>query len=318
MLSNHVNKINYNTFRRLYFDCLKCINVKLILEYIEIFVLNSMEKKIFHEYLQATGAIRILSNALLKLLEIEEKPTNIIEYFRENLGELEQVELENKQLNIELKGKVEYLRNLENGSIEQNYEEIDLNDPTLDTKTLYGFEQMEKDRQCQSLVKKYLSQDILKELIDKRTNTFHSHLYNCIKASLINRRMRLSIFASDASCYDVFYELFHPIINEIHFQLPEDFTHPLTNWGNVNELVDRNIDKFSIEKCQINCLRSLNNFPFHPIMTANDFEKVSNEIHCAIKSSQIDGNFYSMNSVNEDEMTELFEGNFMFARSNAA
>lgn len=57
----------------------------------------------------------------------------------------------------------------------------------------------------------------------------------------------------------------------------------------------------TIEKCQINCSRSLKEFPFHPKMAESDFESVFNEVQNGFKKSQIRGEFISIDSKNIDE-----------------
>lgn len=274
-------------------------------------------KNNFRTYLQSTGAITALTDALVRLLELDERPQNTVGFIRRNLGAPNEVELENGKMAVKLHEVLQYLEKLNERLMNGECEEISLTDNEKGRKTLHCVKLMNEDVGSQSLLKKHLSKDVLGELIDLKTSSFQSCLYDCIRSGLLNRFTELAVFASDAECYDTFHSLFHPIICDTHFELLEDFKHPMEDWGDASSLVNPENALFRVEKCQINCTRSLSNFPFFPKMTEAEFEEVLNEIRKAFESGKFLGRFYCFETLDDGAMRELKTMNLMFGKGDA-
>lgn len=271
----------------------------------------------FRAYLESTGAITALTDALVKILELDERPQDTVGFIRRHLGEPNEVELENGKMTIKLQEVLQHLEKLNDRLMNGECEEVNLTDNEKRQKTLHCVKLMDEDVGSQSLLKKYLTMDVLAELIDLKTSSFQSCLYDCIRSGLLNRFTELAVFASDAECYDTFHSLFHRIICDTHSELPEDFQHPMEDWGDASGLINPENALFKVEKCQINCTRSLSNFPFFPKMTATEFENVLNEIRKAFESDKLQGRFYCFKTLDNGDMRELKTMNLMFGQGDA-
>ena len=107
-------------------------------------------------------------------------------------------------------------------------------EPTTDTK----FETEVKkflNSHSPSLLKKYLSSQMLKELKDAKTKTYGSTLEDVIRTGLSNPDSSVGIFAPDPEAYKVFRRLFYPIIVEYHGLVQFD-SQPETTWGDVDQI----------------------------------------------------------------------------------
>jgi arginine kinase len=65
-----------------------------------------------------------------------------------------------------------------------------------------------------SLTQKYFPANTW-DLLTKRTS-FGTTIYDCAKSALENPNSNVGLYAPDPEVYDVFAELFHPVISEYH------------------------------------------------------------------------------------------------------
>lgn len=66
-----------------------------------------------------------------------------------------------------------------------------------------------------SLVKKYLSKDIFKALEHEQTDSGFT-LEKAIRSGILNPDSSIGIYAGDAQSYQIFSDIFEPIIQEYH------------------------------------------------------------------------------------------------------
>ena len=66
----------------------------------------------------------------------------------------------------------------------------------------------------QSLTQKYLPTDCWNML--SKTTSFGTTVYDCVKSALENPNSNVGLYAPDPEVYDVFSEIFHPVIAEYH------------------------------------------------------------------------------------------------------
>ena len=65
-----------------------------------------------------------------------------------------------------------------------------------------------------SLTQKYLPADCWDLM--RKTTSFGTTIYDCCKSALENPDSNVGLYAPDPEAYDVFAELFHPVIAEYH------------------------------------------------------------------------------------------------------
>lgn len=85
----------------------------------------------------------------------------------------------------------------------------------------------------ESLLKKYLTKQVLDCLKYKQTS-YGSTLLDCIRSGLYNHDSGIGVYAADPEAYQVFAELFNPIIYDYH-QFKESDVHPPKEFGDIKE-----------------------------------------------------------------------------------
>lgn len=272
-------------------------------------------KNNFRTYLETTGAITAISDVFVKLLELDERPLHSVEFIRRNIGEPNETELENDKLKIELEDILKYLKDLHLRQQNGECADIDLTDIERRDKILFCCQRTKNDPNCKSMLKKYFPEITSGKLMDIKTDTFHSDIFDCIKSGLVLESDELTVFAADAECYDLFNLFFYQIISDVHFELTEDFQHSTEDWGDANVIINPDNEFFEILQCQINCTRSLVGFPFFPKMNETQFVDVMNEIRTSFDNEKFQGKFYDFE--NDHEIIQLKSQNYMFREGDA-
>lgn len=272
-------------------------------------------KNNFRLYLENTGAITAITDVFVQMLELDEKPLHSVEFIRRNIGEPNITELENDKLKIELEEISKYLQNLKLRQENGECEDIDLTDSERREKILFCYQRTKDDPEYKSMLTKYFPEIIAGKNMELKSDTFHSDIFDCIKSGLILESDELTVYAADAECYDIFSHIFHQIISDVHFELSDDFQHPAEDWGDANEINNPDNEFFKILKCQMNCTRSLDGFPFFPKMTERQFVDVFNVIRVSFDNEKFQGKFYNFEHI--DEILQIKSANYMFDEGDA-
>lgn len=128
------------------------------------------------------------------------------------------------------------------------------------------------------MLKKYLTEDLFVKLSEEATVPFESTLMNCIRACMESTMdEHIGLLATDSECYNMFFDVFEPIIRECH-NLSDEYLQPTYDWGSENELSKLDPDGDLILSTKFTCRRSLEEFPFVPRMSAEDFENVYQKV----------------------------------------
>src|ERR1700730_8954568 len=145
-----------------------------------------------------------------------------------------------------------------------------------------------------SLVKKYLTKELLNKLKYKRTKN-NATLYDIICSGCICDNSFIGIYASDTESYYIFYELFEPIIKEYHklkiIQQPKIYFNTEIDFSNLN------IESKYIESTRIRTCFTIKGYPFNPKMKYEDYINIENSIKKVINSiDEIDlkGQYFSL------------------------
>lgn len=181
--------------------------------------------------------------------------------------------------------------------------------------------ELRQDEECHSLLRKFLTEEILDNLIELKTETFSSTLLDCTQAGLLVHSSCVGLFAADPECYDVFAPLFEPIIHDCHRGLKDNFVHPESDWGIVSSLSHSDEIRLYIEKCMISCSRSLEFQPFFPKMNKKQYIYVMETVRAVLENfcgKFAPGSFYALEAVDEDTKARLKGEGFMFDEGDEA
>eukprot|EP01022_Parablepharisma_sp_SALTPOND_P014336 TRINITY_DN193_c0_g1_i1.p1 TRINITY_DN193_c0_g1~~TRINITY_DN193_c0_g1_i1.p1 ORF type:complete len:1068 (+),score=100.36 TRINITY_DN193_c0_g1_i1:8004-11207(+) len=165
---------------------------------------------------------------------------------------------------------------------------------------------------CNSLLKKYLTEQVWKELRNVRTR-FDGRLTNCILAGVENPALRIGVYACDGDAYHQFRKLFEPILKELH---DFDFNNSIPIQHNLDTL---SIDWSKIERTK-HCIkfvqatgsRNLEGYPFIPILDSH----TKGEIECKLRAIINEDLDYKvmLNKLDIGEKKRITEEGLMFDR----
>ncbi len=169
---------------------------------------------------------------------------------------------------------------------------------------------------CNSLLKKYLTEEVFHTLIHKKTKLGYS-LPKAIKSGLVNSDSSIGVYAGDKESYEVFKELFTPIIKDYH-----NFTEENKHQSNLI-LDDVNIDNPDPEgkyilSTRIRVGRNLKDTPLGSLIS----DKERNEVEQLIKTAlltlkdNLAGNYYPLNNMQEAIREEMINNHFLFKQGD--
>lgn len=92
----------------------------------------------------------------------------------------------------------------------------------------------------------------------------------------------VGVYAPDAEAYSVFRDLFDPIIEEYHGGFGKDQHHPQCDFGDPGDFGNLDPDSKYVVSTRVRCGRSLDEFPFNPCMTKDDYINMEQKVSIPI------------------------------------
>lgn len=266
----------------------------------------------FRKYLEGAGAINNLTQALTKLYEQENKPTDAVKFIRSNLCESCPDEEKYELLVADLQKSKQKLFDLEKeilcmkGSIKRTLSEIDF-------ALTKGFEDLAAATDSSSLLKQMLTKDILNQLKEKRTK-FKGTILDCIKSGLENTDSPIGVYACDAEAYTIFEPLFNPVIKHLHGFNKED-KQPAVNFGVACKLPELDFGGSFVKSIRISCSRAINGYPFAAIMSMKQYEEIMERVQNAVScmSGDLKGKFHPLDIMDQDLRKILIDQELLFS-----
>jgi len=201
-------------------------------------------------------------------------------------------------------------------SVKASVEEESNNEPD-DEHVEYcekGFEKLQGDGECHSLLKKHLSRDVLDSLKAEKTSSFNSCLKDVIQSGVENLDSGIGVYAPDAESYIVFALLFDPIIEEYHGGFAKTDVHPPSNFGDPAEFGDLDPENKYIASTRIRTGRSIEGFPFNPNMTEEQYNSMEEKAKAAFEQfpESHAGTYYPLTGMTEEVQDQLIADHFLF------
>uniref|UniRef100_A0A0N5AFF9 arginine kinase n=1 Tax=Syphacia muris TaxID=451379 RepID=A0A0N5AFF9_9BILA len=178
-----------------------------------------------------------------------------------------------------------------------------------------AYSTLEKAQDCNSLLKKYLTRDVLDDIKYKKTKLGAS-LYEIIRSGVFNLDSKIGVFAADVESYTVFGSLFNPIIEEYH-KFSSDKKQPSPYFGEDKKSKFPSLDpdgKF-ISSTRIRCCRTIAGYPFNPLLTQDDYIIMQEKVLKALKSiedEELKGTYYKLEKIPKDERASLIDDGLLF------
>jgi protein-arginine kinase len=169
---------------------------------------------------------------------------------------------------------------------------------------------------CHSLLKKYLTHDVVEKLKHRKTK-LGATLLDVIQSGVKNLDSGVGVYAPDAEAYTTFKELFDPIIEDYHGGFKPTDRQPATDLGesHVNELVDLDPDNKYIVSTRIRCGRSLAGYPFNPCLTEENYKEMEGKVKKIfenITDPELQGTYYPLTGMTKDVQNQLIADHFLF------
>lgn len=164
-----------------------------------------------------------------------------------------------------------------------------------------------------SLLKKYLTKDVLDELKDLST-PLGATLWDCIRSGVINLDSGIGVYAADAQSYTVFDLLFDPIIEDYHMGFKRTDRHPPTDWGNTKTIGNLDPTSSYVVSTRVRCGRSLEGYPFNPKLTEAQYEEMEAKVSGILRElkGELKGTYNPLTGMTKDVQQKLIDDHFLF------
>lgn len=188
--------------------------------------------------------------------------------------------------------------------------------------TMAGYKSlMEDEEQVGSLLRKYLTPELLEEYMLVTTPPpVEAYLYDCAVSGFEHHDAAVGIYAADPECYDVFTKLFDPIIKEYHGQEDNesDVLQKDVDWGNVDEIENLDAERKYILSTRIRIARNLEGLPFFPKLTEKQLIEVEERVRAATETmdGELIGTYLSMGDLDTETQQEMVKQHKLFQRGD--
>lgn len=263
--------------------------------------------------MEGTGATEKLTDALMKLYQEEKKPADPVIFIRQHLGDDcpadKIIELEERVKGLQKEQNVLTTeREVAQGQIKRS--------PSAELRLLTKgieklFEEDDPDNEDRSLLQKFLTEELFETLKDLRTR-FQATLYDQIQSGLANFEQEIGIFASDPHAYEVFRDLFTPVLETLHYS-PN--SQPSMDLGDTKDIEDLDPEELFIKSIKISIHRSLENIPFMPIISLDQIQLVEKKITETLSKTEdadFKGKYYPLIDIEEEQLKKWIEEEITF------
>jgi protein-arginine kinase len=190
--------------------------------------------------------------------------------------------------------------------------------PEVIQKLEEGFAKLQasSDAECHSLLKKYLTRQVLDACKDKKT-ALGATLLDVIQSGVANLDSGVGVYAPDAESYTTFKALFDPIIQDYHGFGPSQVQPPTDlGEGKTSELVDLDPQGKYINSTRIRCGRSLAGYPFNPCLTAANYKEMEAKVKSVFDQlagdPELGGTYYPLTGMTKEVQNQLIADHFLF------
>lgn len=176
-----------------------------------------------------------------------------------------------------------------------------------------GYNKLQASGDCKSLLKKYLSKDVLDKLKTKKT-AMGATLLDVVQSGFANLDSGVGVYAPDAESYTLFADLFNPIIEDYHGGFKSTDKHPPKDFGDVGTFSDLDPEGAFIISTRVRCGRSLQGYPFNPCLTKEQYEEMEKKVSSTLSSltDELKGTYYPLTGMTKEVQQKLIDDHFLF------
>lgn len=176
-----------------------------------------------------------------------------------------------------------------------------------------GFENLQNNPDCKSLLKKHLTREVFDQLKHCKTSR-GATLLDVVQSGFANHDSGIGIYAPDIESYKVFKALFDPIIEEYHGGFKPDHKHPATDYGGDDDLVDLDPTGKYVISTRIRCGRSISDYSLNPCMTEDQYVHMEERVSQLLSKlgDDLKGQYFSLASMDDATKEELIHNHYLF------
>merc|ERR1712063_141190 len=192
-------------------------------------------------------------------------------------------------------------------------ENLKMVDAAVQEKLEAGFAKLQAADNCKSLLKKYLTREVLDKTKDLKTS-FGSTLLDVVQSGMENLDSGVGVYAPDAESYTLFHDLFDPIIKDYHTGFKSGDKHPARDFGDVETLGNLDPEGQFIISTRVRCGRSMEGYPFNPCLTEAQYKEMEDKVSAALSGmeGELKGTFYPLTGMTKEVQQQLIDDHFLF------
>jgi len=186
-------------------------------------------------------------------------------------------------------------------------------DAAVTEKLEAGYQKLAAATDCKSLLKKHLTREVFDACKGRKT-AMGATLLDVIQSGVSNLDSGVGIYAPDAESYTLFAPLFDPIIDDYHGGFKPTDTHPPSDFGNLDELVNVDPNNEFVVSTRVRCGRSLAGYPFNPCLTEQQYKDMEAAVSNALKGleGELKGTYYPLLGMEKGVQQQLIDDHFLF------
>jgi creatine kinase len=176
-----------------------------------------------------------------------------------------------------------------------------------------GFQKLQNAKDCHSLLKKYLTPEVFDNLKTRKTQ-LGATLLDVIQSGVENLDSGVGVYAPDADSYQVFGELFDPIIEDYHGGFKKTDVHPKSDFGDLSSFVNVDPDGEFVISTRVRCGRSLQGYPFNPCLTESQYKEMEDKVKSIFDKldGELKGTYYPLTGMTKEVQQQLIDDHFLF------
>lgn len=163
-----------------------------------------------------------------------------------------------------------------------------------------------------SLTQKHLPEELWKW--SSLRTTHGTSFYDCITSALLNPKSNVGLYAPDAESYDVFGDLFNPVIAEYHKVdvATLESKHDLGNADNLEELSTEYAE--NIVSTRVRVGRTVKGYPMQAKLSREQRIELEGKIKEALNQldGELAGTYKSLNEMSHEEKQGLIDEHLLF------
>lgn len=176
-----------------------------------------------------------------------------------------------------------------------------------------AYARLQDSAECHSLLKKYLTKDVLDQLKTKKT-AMGATLMDVIQSGVANLDSGCGVYAPDAESYTTFAALFNPIIEDYHQGFKATDKQPAKDFGSMDDFVDVDPEGKYVISTRVRCGRSIAGFPFNPLLTQAQYTEMESKVKGQLEKldGELKGTYYPLLGMTPETQKQLIEDHFLF------